>query len=99
MGLMVSRGDTPIVGGWLYTTDSWYGVAAWFLRNPELRGEGTDEEWDALLTSMKRVAYNVGIRFIFMSIHHPKLIERVQLNDFKRTGVNFTHFICNVGGD
>jgi hypothetical protein len=99
-GLMVYRGDVPHVGGWLYSTDSWYGIAAWFLRNPELKeSEGAEEEWDLLLGTMKQVAWQIGVRAIFLTSHHDVLIDRVVKRGWRRTGMGFAHFLYGFNAE
>jgi len=100
LGFLVWRGDTPCCGAWLYTTDSQYGHAAWFLRNPELKqSDGADEEWDLLFSTMKQVAWSIGVRMIFMTVKHPILIDRIVNRGFKTSGSGFTHFICPLTGE
>lgn len=79
--------------GFLYTTDSDFGVMEWIIANPNTKKEIRREALDLLIKALLEEADNKNIKAIFTSAEHKGLIERYKKHGFKITDRNMTNLV------
>lgn len=74
-GLMVYKGDTPIVAGFLYLTNSKGALLDWIVSNPEYKEKDRQEAIKLLIDSCEQVAKINGYNIIFSFTRSKSLIN------------------------
>ena len=74
-GLMVYKGDTPIVAGFLYLTNSKGALLDWVVSNPEYKEKDRSESIKLLIDSLEKVAKTNGYNIIFSFTRSKSLIN------------------------
>ena len=82
-----------VCAGWLYKTDGGWALLEWIISNPESDKDKRDEALDRLISKLIEEADNAGVKAIFTSSNHPKLVERYGKHNFKITDTNVTHMV------
>lgn len=80
-GLMVCKCEIPVVGGYIYFTNSKICWVEWICRNNEYREKDAKEAILILLDELANIAKSKGFKVIFTSVKHPSLI-----NHYKEAG-------------
>jgi hypothetical protein len=73
-GLMVYKGDTPIVAGFLYLTNSKATWLDWVVSNPEYKESDRKESIELLINSLEDVAKQQGYDVIISIARNKSLI-------------------------
>lgn len=81
-GLMVYKGDTPIVAGFLYLTNSKGALLDWIVSNPEYKEEDRSESIKLLIHSCEQVAKANGYNIIFSFTRSKSLINTHEELDY-----------------
>lgn len=74
-GLMVYKGDTPIVAGFLYLTNSKGALLDWIVSNPEYREENRSEAIELLISTCEQVAKINGYNIVFSFTRNKSLMD------------------------
>ena len=74
-GLMVYKGDTPIVTGFLYLTNSSATWLDWIVSNPDYKDKDRKEALELLINSLEEVAKAQGYNIIISLTRNPHLIN------------------------
>ena len=74
-GLMVYKGDTPIVAGFLYLTNSKGALLDWIVSNPKYKEQDRSQAIKLLIDSCEQVAKVNGYNIIFSFTRNKSLIN------------------------
>jgi len=82
-GLMVEKGDTPILAGFLYTTNSKCVLLEWIISDPDYRESDRQDALQLLIQGAENVCKSQGYKYMFFVGKHNNLI-----NTFESLGWN-----------
>lgn len=82
-----------LAAGFLYKTDSKFGLLEFVVANPDSSKEDRAQALDLVIDNTLNLAKELGFKSIFSSITHPKLIQRYQEHGFMMTDENMTNMI------
>jgi hypothetical protein len=82
-GFIVEKGDTPIVAGFIYFTNSKAVLLEWIVSNPDYKGEDRREAIEFLILTCEEYIKLDGKKYIFSIGRNESLI-----NIHKRLGYN-----------
>ena len=74
-GLIVYKGDTPIVAGFLYLTNSKGALLDWIVSNPKYKEQDRSQAIKLLIDSCEQVAKVNGYNIIFSFTRNKSLIN------------------------
>jgi len=74
-GLIVYKGDTPVVAGFIYLTNSKGALLDWIVSNPEYKEKDRKTALMLLIDSCEEVAKNNGYNIIFSFTRNKSLID------------------------
>jgi hypothetical protein len=74
-GLMVCKGDIPVMAGFLYLTNSKGALLDWIVSNPEYKEKDRKTALMLLIDSCEEVAKTNGYNIIFSFTRNKSLIE------------------------
>lgn len=95
-GYIIWQELQPLVSGFVYMTDSKFGVLEWVLANPESDTIKRREALDLLITTLVSAAKEKGCTCLFTTAEHPGLIERYKTHGFTVGDVNMTNLIRRI---
>ena len=75
-GFMVENGETPIVAGFIYFTNSKGALLEYIVSNPEYREEDRDEAIELLITAAENVLKDQGYKYVFSIGRNKNLINK-----------------------
>ena len=97
-GAVIEIDNKPICAGFLYETKgngcSWM---EWIVADPKADKTARDESLDKLIDTILNHAKAEGYNFVFTSVMHPKLIERLDKHGFMKGDANMQNMIRKVG--
>ena len=82
-GLMVEKEGKPIIGGFIYTTNSKGVWLEWIISDPEYREDDRQHALELLIEGAENVCKLQGYKYVLFIGQHEKLI-----NTFKKLGWN-----------
>lgn len=82
IGFIVWQGIQPLTAGFLYTTNSKFGVVEWVISNPLSDRIERDAALDLLIDQLIKTASELNIDTLFTTTKHAKLIERYKSHEF-----------------
>jgi len=64
-GLLIKKGDIPVVAGFLYMTNSKTVLLEWIVSNPKYKETDRKEAIELLITAAENVCKNLGYMYMF----------------------------------
>lgn len=95
-GFVVFDGDTKILAGWLYKTNSDIAWMEFIVGNPQVKGDKRNTAFDILFDTVIVFAKHHNFKHIFTSVQHEGLMKRLEKNGFNKTDSNMTNFIRSL---
>jgi hypothetical protein len=74
-GVMVLKGEEPVMAGFLYLTNSKVAWLEWIVSNPDYRQDDRKEALELLINTLESVAINQGYEIILSIGRNSGLIE------------------------
>ena len=74
-GFMVEKNNTPIVAGFLYTTNSKGVLLEWIISNPDYKDEDRQDAIELLINGAENVSRKLGYKYMFSIGRNKHLIE------------------------
>lgn len=81
-GFMVENGETPIVAGFVYFTNSKGALLEWIVSNPEYKESNRDEAIELLITAVENVLKDQGVKYVFSLCRNQSLINKFKKLEF-----------------
>lgn len=82
--------------GFLYQTDSAFGLLEFVIANPKTDKEERSKALDLLLETLIKQAKELNIKSLFTSLEHPKLLERYKKHGFNVSDTNMTNMLMRL---
>ena len=92
-GIVVYEEETPVCAGFMYLTDSDWGIMEWIVGNPWVSKEERHNGLDCLIQDLILVAKSNAKKAIFSSVNHPSLIDAYSRNGMIVTDKGMTNFV------
>jgi hypothetical protein len=74
-GIMICKGDVPVVAGFVYLSNSKTVFFDWVISNPEYRDKDRKEAIKLLITSIEYVVKSAGYKYVFSITRNPHLLK------------------------
>jgi hypothetical protein len=74
-GFMVEKNNTPIVAGFLYTTNSKVVLLEWIISNPDYKEIDRQDAIELLINGAENVSKESGYKYMFSIVRNKYLIE------------------------
>ena len=74
-GFMVEKNNTPIVAGFLYTTNSKVVLLEWIISNPDYKEIDRQDAIELLINGAESVSKESGYKYMFSIVRNKHLIE------------------------
>jgi len=68
--------NTPVLAGWVYKTDSSFGLIEFTIVNPNIKGLQRDLAFDVYMESVVKYSKDLGIKTLFTSLSNQSLLKR-----------------------
>lgn len=85
-----------ICAGFLYRTDSAFGILDWVISNPSVDAAARAQALDELIAALVNEAKRFGQKAIFSSVGHPGLIGRYEKHGFVKSDTGMTNMIRSM---
>lgn len=95
-GFVVTYNNTPAIAGFVYKTDSAFGLFEFVVANPEIKGLARELAFKQLTDSVVQYSKTRGIKTLFTSVNNKGLIEKLKSSGFIQTDVNMTNFVRRI---
>jgi len=74
-GFMVEKNNTPIIAGFLYTTNSKVVLLEWIISNPDYKEIDRQDAIELLINGAENVSKESGYKYMFSIVRNKHLIE------------------------
>lgn len=95
-GYIVYHEKKPIIAGFVYRTDSSFGLFEWIVANPEIKGLKRTLAFGFLVDSVVKYSKEIGIKTLFSSISNENLKKRFLAEGFILADSNMSNFIRSI---
>lgn len=95
-GFIIYNLDTPVIAGFIYKTDSSFGLFEFIVANPEVKGLVRTLAFDLLIESVIQYSKESGIKSLFSSVTNKSLIKRLAASGFMVTDEGMTNLIRRI---
>lgn len=92
-GLIVVADGVPAVAGFMYMTDSSWGVLEFIVGNKDVSKDTRKQALDVLIPGLLTIAKEHGKRLVFSSVSHPSLIDGYKRHGMIETDKGMTNFV------
>lgn len=96
IGFISWKNTTPIAAGFLYKTDSKFGVMEWLLADIKSDTADRDQALDLVLQALFNAAKENNIKSIYTTTNHKRLIERYKANGCIPCDENTVSFLKRI---
>lgn len=93
--VVVSRGK-PVCAGFVYFTGTAFCLFEWIVASPESGLKERAQALDTLISGVKLICAQAGVKSVFMSMRHNGLIAKLEKHGFVRTDEGMTNLIGGV---
>lgn len=88
--------NEPIIAGFVYKTDSAFGLFEFIVSNPNKHGLIRDMALEQLTSAVVKYSKGAGIKSLFSSVINPSLIKKLVSNGFQVTDTSMTNLIRRI---
>jgi hypothetical protein len=88
-----------IACGFLYCTNSSFGLLEWVFSNPKRSKEERTQAIDLIFKLVEETSSNLGITALFSAASIPAYAKILERNGFNETDKNVSHYIKTLGGN
>lgn len=96
-GFIIYDKTEPIIAGFVYKTDSAFGLFEFIVANPNIKGLRRDLGFSLLTSVVVDYSKEMGIKSLFSSVSNQSLIKKMLSAGFIETDKNMTNFIKRIG--
>lgn len=96
-GVIIKYKDKYICAGWVYCTDSLYGIINWLVTNNEKnQGKIKKEALKLLLKKLEEIGVTLGIQLIYIPMETNSIKKILEKESYIRTSNNISEFFKQI---
>lgn len=92
-GYIIESDGVNVVAGWLYITNSPFGIFEWVISNPKVEKAERREALDMLISAVNKLAVGMGVKCLYTSTEHEGFIGRLESHGYQVTDRKVSNLI------